>query len=379
MSRVFAGAAKSIVGMFAILLVPALVLGDDGSWVGRSIMPRQAGVRIGHTDQEDKQIYVAELTNFVYTVRAEKDGFLLVRHRGAQGWLWKEHAVQLDDAIDFFTDRVQANPFDAFAFAHRGRAWLEEDQPERGLQDVNEALRLQPNNPAWLRTRAAIYDDLDETSRALADLGDAIRLEPRNSLNYTQRGTLYKSLKEYDKAIDEFDTAIRLDPKFSAAFFNRGNAYKARKQLDKAIADYSEAVRLYPEFISAFFNRANAHRARREYAQAAADFAQVIRNDAQDADAHSNLAWLLATCPDDKVRDGKKAVELATKACEMTKWQSSYFMAVLAAAQAEAGDFEQATRWQKRALESARYEKLEGEKARQRLKLFAEHKPCREE
>src|SRR5262245_8980113 len=198
---------RIVISILALLLAPGFLMGDD-SWVGRSVMPRQAGVRIGHTDQEGKQIYVAELTNFVYTVRAEKEGFLFVRHRGTEGWLWKGHAVLLEDAIDFFDDQIRRNPFDAFAFAHRGRGWLEEDKPERGLQDTNEALRLQPGNAAWLRARAAIYDDLDETSRALTDLADAIRQEPRNSLNFTQRGSLYKSLKEYDKAIDDYSTAI---------------------------------------------------------------------------------------------------------------------------------------------------------------------------
>jgi tetratricopeptide (TPR) repeat protein len=372
------GVCKFVAAWSTVLFFAASACGDD-SWVGRSIMPRQAGTRIGHTDPEGKQIYVAELTNFVYQVRSEKDGWLYVHHRGVEGWLWKQQAILLEDAIDFFSEQIQANPFNAFALAHRGRAWLEEEKPERGLQDMQQAIRLEPGNAAWLRARAAIYDDLDETRRALADLDDAIRLEPKNSLNYTQRGALFKSLKEYDKAIADYDTAIRLDPKFSAAFFNRGNAYKARGQLDKAIADYGEAVQVDPNFTAAWFNRANAHKTRKEYAPAAADFAEVVRIDPLDADARSNLAWLLATCPEEKVRDGKKAVELATKSCEMTKWQSAYFLAVLAAAQAENGNFEQAIVWQKRALESSRYERMEGEKARSRLKQFTEHKPYRED
>jgi len=210
-------------------------------------------------------------------------------------------------------------------------------------------------------------------------LGVAIRLEPKNALNYLQRGIVYKTLKEYGKAIADHTEAIRLDPKSSTAFFNRGNACKAQKDYEKAIADYGDAIRLEADHTAAYFNRSNAHKARKDYAQAVRDMNEVIRLDPQDADAYSNLAWTLATCPDAKVRDGKKAVEHATKACESTAWKAPYFLAVLAAAHAEAGDFKQAIQRQKQALEFSRYERDEGEKARQRLKLFDEGKPYREE
>src|SRR5262249_36518141 len=108
-------------------------------------------------------------------------------------------------------------------------------------------------------------------------------------------------------------------------------------------------------------------------------YGEVLRLDPKDADAYSSLAWLLATCPDQKYRDGARAAEHATQACELTSWKAPYFLATFAVACAEIGSFDEAIKWQKKALESSSYEREEGTAARQRLKLFEERKPYREE
>ncbi len=85
----------------------------------------------------------------------------------------------------------------------------------------------------------------------------------------------------------------------------------------------------------------------------------------------------MATCAHAKYRDGRKAVEWATKACELTKWNDPYTLAFLAAAKAEDGDFDAAVKWQSEANElySEEEEKQKGEA---RLKLYKEGKPYRE-
>src|SRR5262249_4812755 len=161
--------------------------------------------------------------------------------------------------------------------------------------------------------------------------------------------------------------------------FNRANVHKARKDYDRALADFSEAIRLDPQDPDAFFNRASIYRGKKDYAKAAADLREVIRLDPKDPDAHAALAWLLATCPDSKVRDGEKAVQCAGRACELTDGKSASCLATLAAAFAEVGKFDLAIKWQQRALESPQYDKDEGTQARLRLQLFHDRKPYRED
>jgi tetratricopeptide (TPR) repeat protein len=373
------GALAALV-LVGTLLLPAASFGDDNdSWAGRRIMTKQPGIRIGHTDEFGRQVWVAELTDMVYTVLEDRDGWLHVRQRGAEDWLNKEQAVLLEDAVSYFGQRIRANNRDAVALAYRGRAWKEEGDWERALDDLDDAIRLDPGRSAWFRNRGLVYDELREYDQAIRDYDQAIRLDPRDALTYNHRGVAYKAKRDYDQAIRDYSAALHLDAKWSDAYFNRGNAYKARKEFDQAIGDYGEAIRLDPKWSDAYFNRANAYRAKKAYDLAARDYGEVVRLDPEDADALSSLAWLLATCSEERIRDGKKAVAYAAEACELTSWKSGYFLATLAAAYAEIGNFEEAIKWQKRALESLSYEREEGDKARQRLQSFADRKPCREE
>ena len=77
---------------------------------------------------------------------------------------------------------------------------------------------------------------------------------------------------------------------------------------------------------------------------------------------------------------GEKAVENATKACELTKWKEHSTLDTLAAAHAEAANFDEAVKWQKKAIELGGYmNKEETGKAAQRLKLFEKGQPYRQE
>jgi len=60
---------------------------------------------------------------------------------------------------------------------------------------------------------------------------------------------------------------------------------------------------------------------------------------------------VLATSTDDKLRDGRRAIELATKACELTKYEKAHIISTLAAGHAETGDFDNALKWSQKSVD----------------------------
>jgi tetratricopeptide (TPR) repeat protein len=114
--------------------------------------------------------------------------------------------------------------------------------------------------------------------------------------------------------------------------------------------------------------------------QAASFYSAAIEICPHFTNALNNFAWLLATDPDDHVRNGARAVELAERACQLTEWKRPVFMGTLAAAYAEAGRFDDAVAMAGRARDLAKAVNQETVAARnaELLDLYRQHKAFRE-
>jgi tetratricopeptide (TPR) repeat protein len=194
---------------------------------------------------------------------------------------------------------------------------------------------------------------------------------------YYNRGVEWDAKKDYDRAIADYSEAIKLNSKYAEAFNNRGRMYRAKRERDLALADYESAIRLAPKRGLYHRSRGNVLMDMREYEKALASFNEAVKLDANDADAADSAAWLMASAPDAKLRNGKRAVELAMKACELTQWKNGSYVDTLAAAYAEAGDYGEAVRRQQQALAVPEFEQAEGKNARARLALYKASKPVR--
>jgi tetratricopeptide (TPR) repeat protein len=219
-------------------------------------------------------------------------------------------------------------------------------------------------------------------------------LRPRDAVNYyteildknptderaiSCRGWAYLELKDYDRALKDNEEVVRLNPQSPAWLNNRGECFIKRKEYDKAVTEFTDLLSSNPGYFYALLNRSEAYVRTRQFDKALKDLDAALQNEAKVPMLHMNLARCMATAPDAKLRDGKKALEEAKKAVEMLKYRDGRFLDTLAAAYAEAGEFDKAVETQQKAIDDPEFMKDEGDAARKRLKLYREKKPFRDE
>jgi predicted ribosomally synthesized peptide with SipW-like signal peptide len=248
------------------------------------------------------------------------------------------------------------------------RAWLE------------SAVRAWPRNINVLMTLALSYrlDNGEGTRERVRWLQAGVAVQPGNAAAHTDLGMALLDKGDKRGAVAECRAAVRLAPKFAIARNNLATALESAGDVDGALAECRDAVRVIPTDARLRNNLAIVLLKIGDIEHALTENLEAVRIDPKFAPAHNNLAWLLATGPD-SVRDGKRAVEHATRAGELSGWTEPTLFDTLAAAHAEAGDFDKAIEYQKKALSFPAFEKAHGREGRGRLELYARKKPYRDQ
>jgi tetratricopeptide (TPR) repeat protein len=269
--------------------------------------------------------------------------------------------------------------------------------PETYKQSADGTLELEPFHMRYLDVRCVDekgdFIAVQHDDRVVWVKKESV-LRPREAINYytaaidkaptderaiSCRCWAYMAVGEYDRALKDGEEAVRLNPTSTAWKNNRGEVFIKRKEYDKAVAEFTDILNANPRYFFALYNRSEAYLRNKQFAKAKQDIDAALENEDKVPGLHMNLARVLATAPDPKLRDAKRAVTEAQKAVDMIKYRDGRFLDTLAAAYAEAGQFDKAVETQQKAIDDPEFMKDEGEGARSRLKLYRDKKPFRDE
>jgi tetratricopeptide (TPR) repeat protein len=164
-----------------------------------------------------------------------------------------------------------------------------------------------------------------KSTEALAQIDSVIAANPRNWRAHFLKAAVLILVKRQNDAVQQIDISIDLARKANVSAELLAQMYGSKSRTCVDVGRYDDAKR----------------------ALEAANHLQP-----SDPTTLNDLAWLLATSPNGRVRNGRRAVGFAQKSCALTNWGNAFSIDTLAAAYAAAGDFSQAVKFQQRAIDA---------------------------
>ncbi len=252
---------------------------------------------------------------------------------------------EYENAIRWYRRALDINPNYAAAHANWGTCLMYQGKLDEAKTHLVRAIELNPDLPEPRCTLGVVLRRQNKLPEAMRSFREALQVKPDFAVAQLHLGTLLLDLGQFDEAMKHLAEAARLDPRDPFAHFNLGAAYGRAGQPDEAAVHFTHAVEQDPGFVPALVH----------------------------------LALIRATSKDDSLRNGEQAVEMATRACELTRHQHPEALHALAAAYADVGRFSDAISTAELAVRLARSGRNEAlaQAIQKPLELYKQQQPFR--
>ena len=260
---------------------------------------------------------------------------------------------KIDRAVTEAFRAVEADPSNATARGFHALGLSELGQNEEAVKEAERAVELNPANSAPHLDLAICVKRNDE-ERAIAEGRRAIDLGPENSSAYQFLMNCLFESRRYNEAADLGREWLAISPYDAAAHSAVGSALTENGDLVSAAQHVAYAMMLRPGFEQTHAQLRQVLLTLAKEPDGLPRLREIAANAPDSPQMLDELAWLLATYPDSKSRDGTEAVRLAEHACDLTERRIPALLDTLAAAYAEAGDFPRAISTAEEALNRAR-------------------------
>nr|KAF6394144.1 tetratricopeptide repeat domain 6 [Pipistrellus kuhlii] len=185
---------------------------------------------------------------------------------------------KLQSAMDDLQEAIFLEPLLLNAYWHRHLIYLFQDKFNEALDDLNYITKCNKNNAEAYLSKAEIFRKRKEVTLAILNYTQAIKLKPMDADIYFRRGEMYELTNKF-LAIDDFSTCIFYDPKRTVALLKRGMFHYENENWNSAIQDFTALLNVDPQNSQARTYRGKSYFKRQFYKQATQDFSAAIHLD----------------------------------------------------------------------------------------------------
>jgi tetratricopeptide (TPR) repeat protein len=283
-----------------------------------------------------------------------------------------------DEAMKHVEKAIELQPDSSLAYTLRARLHLVKEDAKAALADLDQAVKVQPYNVSALLIRARVHLSEENLRAAKDDIQRALTLNPGSTQGLVMRSMIFAEEGRLTDAIVDIQGLLRQDPENVVLRMQLAGYYLQDRRPSKAIEVFTKILAKDESHWVARQARADTLLSIGKHAEAIDDFEILLKQQPENDSVLNNFAWVLATSPDDKLRDGQRSIKLGTKACEVTEYKKPHILSTLAAGYAETGDFETAIKWSKKAVELGSEDDEVIQQLKNELKSYQKKKPWRE-
>jgi tetratricopeptide (TPR) repeat protein len=367
---------------------PFLVVG--WMWFLAGLVPVNGLVQVGFQAMADRYTYLPSVGLFLMAVWS-------VREWGAKLGRWTAvvlgtaalagclyltplQAASWRDTGTLFAHAVENTRDNYFACAWLGEDMAEKGQKAAAIPYLEKAVTLMPSFAKAQNDLGRALLEVGRLDDALPHLRQTTALRPDLWEGHYNLGKALLAKGRVAEALEQFQTQVNLRPNDAVAQLNFGAVLLDNHLADDAIPPLERAAAINPADAEAHYKLGNAYFQKGRTAEAVRQYEKALQLRPDDFRACNNLAWILGSSPTAAVRNGPRAVDLASRADRLQGGKNPVIAGTLAIACAEAGNFSDAVAAASRARDLAEAQKNSAlvQSLDQQLKLFRAGLPFRD-
>ena len=349
------------------------------SWVGKKVVVKHVKTKRFLFTPKGEIRPSGDLNGYTGVVKSEdkreKEEYVLVRCGREDFWAKSDDVVTFDEANAYFDKMLEESPKAYEPRVLRAAVQMDSGHPEKALEDLAEAHRLKPNVHYPLTVRAKAYEMLGENKKAFEDYDKVLKFETNNLSVFLGRARVLHEMGRTDQALIDLDRAIKFAPSCIQAYLQRALLWEFKREDLAALMDYDRAAIADPNDPEVPTARGGHWLRKKSYAKALEQFEAALKLESEHVNALTGKALILANVKSQSLFDPKHAVDLANKACDLSGWKDATAIETLGIAHAATGNFPEAAKFVKQALDDPLFAKAYGETARKRLALMQNNLP----